>query len=192
MADDNTADADKPGDKPADAPEADTTGTTDSEKDGGEGDASKLGDAGKRALDAMKRERNAARKELQGLQEKLKSYEDKDKSETQRLQESLEEAKARAAKAEAGSKKLQTAIDRAPEGATMTQIRAVAKRLSGDTDEELEADADELFELVAGAKEPAKKTVPTKPKEKLSGGGDPDEEPDETDPRKLADLIGRR
>lgn len=184
MAEDNAPEVDdKPDDKPDEATE-----TTESDKDG---DTGKLGDAGKRALDSMKRERNTARKERQELLDKLKAFEDKDKSETQRLQESLEEAKTRASKAESGAKKLQLAIDRAPEGATMTQIRAVAKRLHGESDDELEADADELFELVAGAREPIKKPVPSRPKENLSGGGDPDEEPEETDPRKLADLIGR-
>lgn len=187
MADDNTNDADT---TPDETPDESAEGT-ESEKDGDDGGTAQLGDAGKRALDAMKRERNAARKERLELQEKLKSYEDKDKSETQRLQESLEEAKTRAAKAESGAQKLRTAIDRAPEGATMAQIRAVAKRLHGENDEELEADADELFALIGGVKEPVKKTVLGKPRENLSGGGDPDEEPDEMDPRKLADAIGR-
>jgi hypothetical protein len=171
---------DKPdGDKPEDAPDDDT------------GDVNKLGDAGKKALEVMKRERNAARKEMNDLRTKLKEFEDKDKTQAERLQEAAEEAKTRAAKAEGNARRLQTAIDRAPEGASLTQIKAVAKRLHGESDEELEADADELFALLTPAIQDTKKTLPGKPKETLSGGGDPDEEPDEKDPRKLADLIGR-
>lgn len=160
--------------------------------DGGK-DADPLGDAGKRAIDAMKRERNAARKELADAQKKIKEFSDKDKTELQRLQESAEESKSRAAKAEVTHRKLQTAFDRAPEGASRDAIKAVAKRLAGETEEEMEADADELFALLvpAAAADDTKKTLPGKPTEKLSGGGDPGEEPEEKDPRKLADLIGR-
>lgn len=150
-----------------------------------------LGDAGKRAIDAMKKERNAARKELADAQKKIKEYSDKDKTESQRLQESAEDAKTRAARAEVTHRKLQTALDRAPEGASLTHIKAVAKRLSGDTDEELETDADELFALLTPSAEPPTKKLPAKPQEKLTGGGDPNDEPEEKDPRKLADLIGR-
>lgn len=154
--------------------------------------AADLGDAGKRALDAMKRERNAARDEAKELRGKVKSFEDKDKSESQRLSEAADDAKTRAGKAEQGYKRLQTAMDRAPEGATLSQIKAVAKRLHGESDEELEADADELFALLAPSQSTSGKKPPAgKPKERLRGGGDPDEEPEETDPRKLAALIGR-
>ncbi|MBB1153514.1 hypothetical protein [Amycolatopsis dendrobii] len=156
-----------------------------------DGDAEKLGDAGKRALDAMKRERNAARKDRQQLLDKLKEYEDRDKSESQRLQEAADEAKTRAARAESNAAKLQMALDRAPEGASLAHIKAVAKRISGETEEELEADCDELFGLFAPHQESIKKEPPGKPRERLSGGGDPDDEPEEMDPRKLADSIGR-
>lgn len=157
-------------------------------------DKGELGDAGKKALDAMKRERNAAKKALADAQTKLKQYEDKDKTETERLAEAAEEAKSRASKAEETHRKLATAMDRAPDGATLAQIRAVAKRLSGDSEEELESDADELFALLAPKSDPdedRKKPPAGRPKERLRGGGDPDDEPEEMDPRKLAELIGR-
>ncbi len=186
-------DADKPDettdDKPDEKPDTDTTK---SEEDG---DESKLGDAGKRALDAMKREKNAAKKQVAELLAKVKAFEDKDKTEGQRLQEAAEEAKTRAAKAESSARKLQMALDRAPDGASLAHIKAVAKRISGDSDEELEADCDELFALFVPQKEnttsTTKKEPPGKPKERLSGGGNPDDEPDEMDPRKLAEAIGR-
>ncbi|MEU5259015.1 hypothetical protein [Amycolatopsis sp. NPDC021455] len=186
MADDGKPD-DKPDVEPDDKPDTKPEETPDEDL----GDADKLGDPGKKALEAMKRERNAARKEMNDLKARLKEFEDKDKTETQRLQETAEEAKSRAAKAETNARKLQTAIERAPEGASLAQIKAVAKRLHGESDEELEADADELFSLLAPSTQDTKKTLPGKPKENLSGGGDPGEEPEEKDPRKLADLIGR-
>lgn len=186
------ADDDKPDEKPEEKPDAKPDGDTPEDAPDDEtGDVNKLGDAGKKALEVMKRERNAARKEMNDLKAKLKEFEDKDKTEAQRLQEATEEAKSRAAKAEGNARRLQTAMDRAPEGATLVQIKAVAKRLHGDTDEELEADADELFALLAPSTQDTKKTLPGKPKEALSGGGDPGDEPEEKDPRKLADLIGR-
>lgn len=147
----------------------------------------RLRDAGKQALDRMKRQRNAARQELLDLR---KEIEDKNKSESQRMAEAVEDAKSKASKAEQNFLKLQTALDRAPEGATLKQIQAVAKRLSGDDQDELDADADELFALFAPASEKGKPPA-GKPKERLRGGGDPNDEPEEMNPRKLADLIGR-
>lgn len=173
---------------------------TDRDTDREKGDANALRDPGKRALDSMKRERNAARKELADIRAELKKFQDKDKSEAQRLEEAREEATTRAAKAEERHKALTVAIDRAPAHATLAQVRAVAKRVRGDSEEDLESDADELFELLAPA--PPQKDEPKpdsrdrkvagRPRERLRGGGDPDDEPDETDPRKLADLIRRR
>lgn len=120
---------------------------------------------------------------------RLKKYEDQNKSEAERLQEAAQESGKRAEKAEQALRRREIAEDRAPEHATLAQIKAVAKRLSGDDDEALEADADELFALLAP--EPAKPRTPQRPKERLRGGGEPDEEPEETDPRKLADAIRR-
>lgn len=163
--------------------------------DDDDGDASKLGDPGKRALDAMKRERNTARKELNDLRAQLKKYQDKDKTETERLTEARDEATTRAAKAEESFRSMSVAIDRAPAHATLKHVRMVAKRLRGDSEEELEADADELFDMLAPAPkekdEPAPRKVAGKPRERLRGGGDPEEEPEETDPRKLAEMIRR-
>lgn len=120
---------------------------------------------------------------------KLKQFEDANKSESERLQESLTEHQTRAQKAETALKRREIAEERAPEHATVAQIKAVAKRLSGESDEDLEADADELFELLAPAT--AAKTV-SRPKERLKGGSEPDEDPEPTDPAKLAALIPRR
>lgn len=73
-----------------------------------------------------------------------------------------------------------------------------ARRLVGETEEELEADADELLETFSpngngdGNKE--KKTPPGKPRENLKDskpGSSPNAKPEELDPAKLAELVPR-
>jgi len=68
---------------------------------------------------------------------------------------------------------------------------AQAKRLIGATEEELEADADELLDSFTDKTPADKDGKPTRPKERLRSGAAPDEEPDETDPRKLAASVPR-
>jgi hypothetical protein len=121
---------------------------------------------------------------------KLRKFEDEGKSESQRLQEDRDANRSRAEKAELALKRRDLAETLAPEHASPAQIRAVAKRLSGETDEELEADAKELFEFLAP--EPKAPKTTARPKEKLRGGSEPDEDPEPTDPRKLAAMIPRR
>jgi hypothetical protein len=126
----------------------------------------------------------------------LKKYEDAKKSESQRLQEERDLHKTRAEKAEAALRRREIAEQLAPEHATAKQIAQVAKRMAGEDDEALEADAKELFDLLApapaaGEPKPGTKT-PARPKERLKGGATPDEEPEENDPRKLAALVPRR
>lgn len=124
--------------------------------------------------------------------EKLREYEDANKTESQRLQEERDANRSRAELAETKLKKREIAEARAPEHATVKQIAAVAKRLSGESDEDLEVDADELFALLAPKPADPPARVPGRPAERMPrGGGDPDEPPEETDPRKLADLIPR-
>lgn len=120
---------------------------------------------------------------------KLKQYEDQGKTDLERWEERASTAEARAGTAESKAKALEIAMERAPEHATVAQIRAVAKRVRGEDDDALEADADELFELLVP--KPAAK-VGGRPKERLKGGSEPDEEVEETDPRKLAALLPRR
>lgn len=121
----------------------------------------------------------------------LKKYEDANKSESERLQEERDSHKTRAERAEAALKRREIAEQAAPDHATAKQIAQVAKRMAGDDDDALEADAKELFEWIAPGSPAAPKT-PSRPKERLRGGAEPDDEPEETDPRKLAALIPRR
>lgn len=161
-----------------------------------EGDPAALRDPGKRALDSMKRERNAARKELAEARKRLKDIDDKGKTDTERLTEAHKEAAARAEKAESSFMALSIAMDRAPAHATLAQVKAVAKRIRGESEEDLEADADELFEMVVPAPkqqdDTPKKRVPSNPRTRLRGGADPEDEPEESNPRKLAEAIRRK
>lgn len=72
---------------------------------------------------------------------------------------------------------------------------AQAKRLIGETEEELEKDADELLETFTAAKQAdsgAKVTPPAaRPREHLRSGATPGKEPEETDPIKLAAAVPR-
>lgn len=62
-------------------------------------------------------------------------------------------------------------------------------RLKGKTEEEILADAEDMLGALGAGKRPS----PTqKPKEALRGGSKPDDEPEETDPRKLAARVPRR
>lgn len=122
-------------------------------------------------------------KELEPLAAKAKELEDANKTEAEKLSERATSAEDRAGKVEGELMRLRIAMRK---GLTEKQ----ASRLVGTTEEELEADADELLESFGGEKKPTPK-VAGKPKESLRGGADPEEEPEETDPRKLAALIRR-
>lgn len=69
--------------------------------------------------------------------------------------------------------------------------RSQAKRLVGTTKEELEKDADELLADFKSTDDTRRPPVGGNRREQLRGGGDPTEEPDERDPRKLAAQIPR-
>jgi seryl-tRNA synthetase len=184
-------------DDPDDEPEPRAKRSRDRDEDDEDGGASKLGDPGKRALEAMKEQRKAAKAEAQKArddlakaQAELKKYTDKNKSELQRLIEERDTLKDQLGQVTSKAKRRDIAEDLAPAHATPAQIRLVSKYLTGSSDEELQDSAEELFaQFAPEPKEPAKSRTPSRPKEKLRGGGDPDEDDDETDPRKLAEMI---
>jgi uncharacterized membrane protein YqiK len=115
---------------------------------------------------------------------RLKEIEDSQKTEQERLTENLTAAEKRAADAELRAMRIEVAADK---GLTKAQ----AKYLTGSTQEELEAAADELIELFTPEQEEPRSRVPGKPNPRMRGGGDPTEEPEETDPRKLAAGLPR-
>lgn len=165
-----------------------------SDEDAGEEKSAGAGESEKDWAAEAKKWRDLSRKNEKSFKEtaaKLKKYEDEGKSELQRLQEERDQLRESSSKAASEARAMRVAMDRAPEHATLVQVRAVAKRVRGDEDDDLEQDADELFALLAPEPKAATKT-PSRPKERLKGGSEPDEEPEETDPRKLAAMVPRR
>lgn len=178
MADDPTPDP-----KPDDDPKPDPTPDPDPKPD----DEPESFD--REYVTKLRRENAAARKRAQEAETRAKEYEDSQKSEAQKKDEALAAAKDRASYAD----KLDVALDKAPEGMSAAQVRKLAKRLSGSTRDELEADAEELFADFKpddGDKDQASRR---RPKEKLRPGAAPSSDPedDETDPVKLAEKIPR-
>lgn len=141
-------------------------------------------DAGaKRALDAERKARRDAEKALADVKAQLQELSDKDKPDLERL--TKENADLKQSLADRDGRLLRSEIA-AAKGLSPAQ----AKRLVGASKEELEADADEILEAfpMAGAPKPPPSD---RPKPSLRGGSDPSDEPEETDPRKLAEQVPR-
>lgn len=171
---------------------ADDNPTTDTKVDDKPtGDKPDLGDSGKKALDAERKARRDAERRATDLESRLKTIEDKDKSETERLTEENARLQKALGTATVAETRMRVALDK---GLTAT----LAKRLVGDTEEELTADADELLSLreSMGAKPSDDRTPPPpggRPREQLKpGNGDPDTPVEETDVTKLGERMFRR
>lgn len=167
-------------DDPKDSPAKDEPTDDPKPKDDPKDDPTDLGEAGKKALEAERKARRAAEKSAKDSEARLKEIEDKDKSEVDKLREELDAAKKEATDAKLHRLRLEVASEK---GLTPAQ----AKRLVGATAEELEADADEFLESIRPGDDKGK--PPGKPQERLRGGGDPTEDPVETDPAKLAAMV---
>lgn len=136
----------------------------------------------KKALEAERRARRDAEKQLRDLTARLKEIEDKDKSEVDRLREQVEQLKSEAATHAAKALRAEVASEK---GLTAAQ----AKRLVGDTREELEADADDIlasFPTAPGVTPPPSE----KPHTELRGGNDPTGD-GEVDVREVVASIPR-
>lgn len=172
--------ADSDPESATDQPEPDDTTTEPSEPEGD--DEEQLGDAGKKALERERKARRDAEKrakELEPYKKRVEEAEEADKTERQKLQDRIEQLEPSAHEAA----KLRVALRK---GLTETQ----AKRLVGESEEDLEADADDLLASfqTADSTEP---DTSRRPKERLKSGATPDSEPEETDPRKLAADVPR-
>jgi hypothetical protein len=120
-----------------------------------------------------------ANKEAETARLKLKEREDADLSEIERATKAAADAEARAQRAETEALRLRVG---AAKGLTVGQTR----RLIGDTQEELEQDADALISDLGGTTKPG-----DRPKEKLVSGTTRSSQTEELDPRKLAEQIPR-
>lgn len=129
---------------------------------------------------ALARKHEANAKANAAAAKELAELKEADKTEVQKAADKAADAEKRAQDAETRALRLEVAVEK---GLTPSQ----AKRLVGTTREEFEADADDFLESIkTDDKNP---TPPGKPRERLSGGGDPTEEPEETDPAKLAAKV---
>jgi Spy/CpxP family protein refolding chaperone len=122
--------------------------------------------------------------ELKKLRESKQTDEEKLADQLAELKKRADDADLRAVRAEVAQAK----------GLTPAQ----AKRLQGVSRDELESDAEDLLQSFPAPKGEGDEGKPKgaagaarKPTEKLSAGNDPTEEPEETDPRKLAAQVPR-
>lgn len=119
--------------------------------------------------------------ELKAKAGKLDELEAANKSDLDKANARADAAEKKAADAEAKVLRFEVAAD-----------KGVKPRwLSGTTREELEAAADEYLTDHPPAQGGGGGPAPSKPKEDLRGGGDPDEQPVETNPAKLAESVPR-
>lgn len=181
-----------------DADEADDDGSDDAGEEaegaaesGAEGNANDDGDSfdearAKKELNKKNREAANLRKrlkELEPLVKKAKELEDEQKSESEKLTEARTSAEKEATSAKAEAARLRVALKKG-----LTEVQA--KRLIGETEEELEADADELLESFKpkdnDGNESQEDGKPTTPNGGERTGATGDTEGEETDPRKLA------
>lgn len=114
---------------------ADAAAVTDAPDAAADTATAELGDGGKKAIEAEREARKIAEKRMRELEKSLKEYEDRDKTELQRANERAEAAERRAAEAEETARRNKVAA-----------MKGVpASSLTGKTEEELIASADELI-----------------------------------------------
>lgn len=118
-------------------------------------------------------------KELEPLARRARELEEAGKTETQRLTEQLQGSDRRADESTAMALRYEVALD---QGLNAVQ----ARRLVGNTKEELEADARELLESFG-----QRESVRRRPAERLTGGGTPEGDGDSPD-SDMNTLIRRR
>lgn len=187
MADDPTSDTDE-GPEPDAEPRKSSTPPARADKDW---------QAETEKWKALARKHEKAVADLLPLADKAKELEDASRTDLERATAEAQGHLARADKAEGELLRLRVALRK---GLTETQ----AKRLVGATEDELEADADDLMasfrpkvdtepEPDPEPAEPARDDRRRRPQERLRPGAVPeaDTEPEETDPRKLAAMVPR-
>ena len=197
MADEGAAAGDSGGSEDAEASgmladALNDEGTSQEDSDGEQFDAGKAKERIHKAQNEAKNLRKRI-KELEPLADEAKKLRDSQKSELEKLTERASGAEERASSAELRSLRLEVALDKAPEGMPVSKIRALAKRLTGATQEELESDADELFAEFTPAN--GDDNGVQRPKERLGSVRLPNSDDirldDETDPRKLIEKFPR-
>jgi len=144
--------------------------------------------AGEAKWRAMSRKHEAQAKTNADAAKKLADMEDADKSELQKATDRAAAAEKLAAGSEARATRYEVAAE-------LGIYAKHLKYLTGSTKEEIEESGkgilDDFPEAYGQSGTDADKKTPTRPKERLRSGAVPDEEPDETDPHKLAASVPR-
>lgn len=148
-----------------------------------------------RAFSTIQRQRENERRLNRELREALarnKEFEDASKTDEERraqrlrdLAEGKAKSDAEAARAVGEAARLRIVLKK---GLTGDKALALAKRLVGETEDELEQDADELLASFNPEDRPRDESR-RRPQERLKPGTVPGAEPEERDPRKLASQI---
>lgn len=160
-------------------------GESDDDGDGADGGEDETESFDAAYVKKLRAENAKWRREAQEARSRAQEYEDQNKTEAQKLEERAAQAEERAKKSDLDLARLRVALRK---GLTETQ----AKRLIGDTEEDLEADADELLASFKTDDDRPGGDTSRRPRERLRPGATPSSDPDEeTDPRKLAELIPR-
>lgn len=128
--------------------------------------------------------RTRIKNELEPAAKKLKEIEDKAKTDGQKAEDARKEAEGKVAATTGELLKLRVAMRK---GLTEAQT----KRLVGTTEEELEADADDLLETFGETKSSGS-TVERLPKEKLKPGARNTNQEPKIDPKKIVDEVMAR
>ncbi|MDP3984322.1 MAG: hypothetical protein Q8Q52_04855 [Acidimicrobiia bacterium] len=133
----------------------------------------------------------AALRRVAAAEAKVKKFEDASKSEGEKLAEAKSNAEKDAAAAKSEAARLRVALKKG-----LTEVQA--KRLVGETEEELEADADELLasfkpedEGTASEEDKEPASTRSRPRERLRPGAVPEVDTEETDPAALARAVPR-
>lgn len=139
-------------------------------------------------LQDVREDARKAKADRDALKTKVDEHERANESAAQKAEREKQEAIDRATTAEAQALRLEVALDKAPDGMSLAQVRKLAKRLAGGSKEELEADAEELFAEFTPNGDGGDSR---RPKERLRPGAAPSSEPEENDPEKLAKAVSR-
>lgn len=131
-----------------------------------------------------------------GLARRHETAAKKNADAAKRLQEIEESGKSELEKAQAAATAAEQRISETTRELTRLRVamrkgltEAMAKRLTGETEEELEADADELLTLFkAETEDETDRSIPRRPRERLRPGTGPDKEP-EPNAKEIVDKI---
>lgn len=176
--------ADPPTDPPKDpAPKADPPKDPPKDKPPWESDEDFDAERAWKLIQNTRADAEKAKKEREALAKQVKDHEDATKTDAQKLEDRATGAEQKATKATLEAARLRVALKK---GLTETQ----AKRLVGESEEDLEKDADELLESFKAEDDDGQEPR-RRPKERLRPGAAPSSEPEETNPAKLAEEVPR-